>query len=109
MQHLLTAPNIYLVVAEINGLPVGCGYARIVEALHFIRHTHHAHLGFMYVQPQHRGKGVNKKIIEALKNWAKTNNLTEMRLEVYYNNTPAVKAYLKAGFTHHVEDMRMPI
>ena len=27
-------------------------------------------LGFMYVDPKHRGKGVNKKIIEALQAWA---------------------------------------
>ncbi len=61
----------------------------------------------MYVVPDRRGKGVIQKIIEALKQWAISQNITEMRLEVYQNNLAAIKAYEKIGFTKHMIEMRI--
>ncbi len=65
------------------------------------------YLGFMYVDPNHRGKEINKKIIEALKDWASSQNIPELRLDVYAENASAIKAYEKAGFTKHMVAMRM--
>ncbi|TSD68000.1 GNAT family N-acetyltransferase [Inquilinus sp. KBS0705] len=108
LELMLTAPYIYLVVAELNGQPIGSGYARIEDAKKpYFKHTQHAYLGFMYVQPQHRGKGVNKKVIEALKDWAVSKGINELRLEVYYDNAPAIKAYEKVGFSSNMIEMRM--
>jgi GNAT superfamily N-acetyltransferase len=61
----------------------------------------------MYVLPEYRGKGINKKIIEHLKNWASLQNIKELRLEVYYKNIPAIKAYEKIGFSKHMLEMRL--
>jgi GNAT superfamily N-acetyltransferase len=61
----------------------------------------------MYVVPEYRGKGVNRKIIEVLKQWSVSQNVTEVRLEVYIKNLAAIKAYEKAGFTPHMMEMRM--
>jgi GNAT superfamily N-acetyltransferase len=63
----------------------------------------------MYVEPAHRGKGVNKKIIEALKHWALSQNITELRLDVYYHSESAIRAYEKVGFIRHMVDMRLGI
>ena len=63
----------------------------------------------MYVAPQHRGKGVNKKIMDALTNWIAAKNITELRLDVYQNNEAAIKAYEKVRFTKHMVEMRMEI
>jgi len=52
-------------------------------------------------------KGVNKKIIEALKQWSLSKGITELRLQVYYDNMNAVKAYEKAGFKNLIAEMRM--
>jgi GNAT superfamily N-acetyltransferase len=107
IQAMIQASHVQLVVAEINHIVVGCGYARIENARPFLKHALHAYLGFMYVEPLYRGKGVNSKIIEALKQWAITRNITEMSLEVYYGNDPAIRAYEKVGFTRHMIAMRM--
>ena len=61
----------------------------------------------MYVEPEFRGKGVIRKIIDALQVWTISNNINEMRLDVYYNNSSAIKAYEKAGFQKHMIEMRM--
>ena len=63
----------------------------------------------MFVLPEHRGKGIAKKIIEKLKIWATSKNLTEMRLTVYDDNHQAIKAYEKAGMKKHIIEMRMTI
>ncbi|WP_221393981.1 GNAT family N-acetyltransferase [Dyadobacter sp. NIV53] len=109
IEELINASHIELVVAEVDGELIGCGYARIEKSRHFLRHPLHAYLGFMYVDPAHRGKGVNKKIIEALKQWALSRNIKELRLDVYEGNLPAVQAYEKAGFSKQLINMRMDI
>jgi GNAT superfamily N-acetyltransferase len=105
--QLIEATHIEMIVAELNSEIIACGYARIESAKPYLKHPVHAYLGFMYVEPAHRGKGVNIKIIEALKQWCVSQNITEMRLDVYYGNQPAIKAYEKAGFTKHMVEMRM--
>ena len=109
LEFMIAAPHIELIVAEINGELFGCGYARIETAEHFLQHERHAYLGFMYVEPKHRGKGINKVIVEALREWSLSQNITELRLEVYYNNIPALNAYEKVGFIKHIIEMRMGI
>lgn len=106
LNELITAPHINLLVAELDNKLIGCGYARIEKAKHFEKHPVYAYLGFMYVLPEQRGKGVNRKIIEALSQWAITQNVTEIRLEVYNDNLPAIKAYEKAGLVKHILWMR---
>ena len=92
--------------ASPTGKLIGSGYARIEASKHYLLHTRHAYLGFMYVVPEHRGKGVNQLIIEALKQWSLSQNITELRLDVYSENQPAINAYEKAGFTKYLIEMR---
>lgn len=107
--HLIESPEAEVVVAEIDGELVGSGYALIKEAKPYLKHTHYAYLGFMYVKPQYRGQGVNKAILEALKQWSVSQNIREIRLEVYEDNTVAKKAYEKAGFKGNLLEMRMEL
>jgi ribosomal protein S18 acetylase RimI-like enzyme len=118
LNKMLSSPYIHLVVAEINdgtnlstrpGALIGSGYARIEPSRHYLKHTHHAYCGFMYVDPDHRGKGVNQLIIDALKAWAHSRGLTELRLDVYTTNDAAIRAYEKSGFTPYLINMRMGI
>ncbi|SDT50536.1 Ribosomal protein S18 acetylase RimI [Mucilaginibacter mallensis] len=104
--HLIEAPHIEIVVAESGSEIIGCGYARIENGRIYLKHKQHAYLGFMYVDPAHRGKGVNKLVIEALTKWAISQNMTELRLDVYDENAPAIRAYEKAGFSKHLMEMR---
>jgi GNAT superfamily N-acetyltransferase len=104
---LIAADHVGIFVAETGAEIIGCGYARIENSKPYLKHKQHAHLGFMYVVPHYRGKGINSMIIEVLKQWALQREIKEMRLEVYANNTAALKAYEKAGFAAHMLTMRM--
>jgi GNAT superfamily N-acetyltransferase len=106
LEMMIAAVHIQLLVAEMDGELIGSGYARIEEAKPYLEHRQHAYLGFMYTVPEHRGKGVNQRIIEALKEWSASKGITELRLEVYYENSSAIKAYEKIGFVRHMIEMR---
>ena len=106
LHQMISASHIELLVAEIDGKLVGSGYARIEDAKPYLQHKQHAYLGFMYVEPEYRGQGINKAIIEALEAWSISQGITEMRLDVYDINSFAVKAYEKAGFVKHLLNMR---
>ncbi|HWX81855.1 MAG TPA: GNAT family N-acetyltransferase [Steroidobacteraceae bacterium] len=103
---MLTADDTRFVIAQAGTRIVGCGYARIEAAKHYLKHSVHAYLGLMYVDPQYRGHSVNLAIIEALKDWSLSRGVGEMRLEVYRDNIAAIKAYEKAGFGQWVIEMR---
>ena len=109
LKKMIEATDVELLVAVSGDTLVGSGYARIETAKPYLQHAQHAYLGFMYVLPQYRGKGINKMIIDALALWAASKNITELRLDVYQNNLPAITAYEKVGFTKHMIEMRMEI
>lgn len=107
LQELIEDPNVAVVVADYKGEIVSSGSCRAKRARIYLDHQEYAYLGFMYTLPEYRGRGFNKQIIEYLANWALKRDLYELRLTVYDENTPAVQAYEKAGFTKHIVVMRM--
>ena len=96
-----------VVVAEVNSDIVGGGSAIIKEGKTYNTFTRYSFLGFMYVEPAYRGKGVNKLIIEKLVEWSHKKGLKEIRLQVYSDNLPAIKAYEKVGFRKILTEMRL--
>lgn len=97
----------HVVVAEVEGKIVASGYAIFKRARHYLDHEFYAYLGFMYTHEDFRGMGINAMILEELKNWSYDNGLKEIRLTVYNENQPAIKAYEKAGFKKHLIEMRL--
>lgn len=108
LEMFINSPDVELLVAELDGELVGSGYARIKKSEKpYFNYSDYAYRGFMYVSPQHRGKGINQMIIGKLKQWARKQGLTELRLQVYSDNGAAVKAYEKTGFQKHMIEMRV--
>lgn len=107
LEEMINASHIELLVAETNNVIIGSGYARIEKAKPYLKHNVHAYLGFMYVHPDYRGQGVNQMIIAALKDWSLAQQVYELRLDVYFHNSSAIKAYEKIGFTSHMIEMRL--
>jgi GNAT superfamily N-acetyltransferase len=104
---MISSPDVHFLIAECGSALVGCGFARIEAAKHYLRHSLHAYLGLMYVDPTHRGQAVNARIVDALKTWCRARHITELRLEVYCGNRAAIRAYQKAGFSEHMLEMRL--
>lgn len=98
-----------LLVIDYNQQIIGCGYAQIRSAKPYQNHELFGYLGFMYVSPEFRGNGFNNLLMEDLKKWILSQGITEVRLEVYSENEPAIRAYEKAGFKQILTTMRCDI
>ena len=98
LEALISSPEAEVLVAELGSEIVGSGYARLEASEAYLEHDKHSYLGFMYVVPEHRGKGVIRMIITALEAWSLSQGVREMQLEVYADNAAARKAYEKSGY-----------
>lgn len=109
LTRLIASLSSQVLVIVIDNEIIGSGYAEIRAAKAYQKHSQYAHLGFMYVAPEHRGKGLNGMLIAELEQWAKANGVYEIRLEVYDKNTSALKAYNKLGYVGNILEMRKDI
>jgi len=109
IEQLIRNDDVLLLIAEDNDKLVATGYAKIMPSKAYKKYSHYAYLGFMYVDPNVRGKGINKMIIDELTCWARTKNIKEMILDVYDDNEAAIRAYQKVGFKKNLVEMRVEI
>lgn len=107
IEKMIFAPDVEVLVAQVGNELVGSGYARIETAKPYLNHVNYAYLGFMFTAASHRRKGINAKIIAALKEWCNLQDVFELRLDVYNDNTSAISAYEKVGFKKHLINMRL--
>lgn len=105
--ELIDSSDAEVAVVEIDGNLVGSGYAQKRRSLDYVEHEYHAFLGFMFVRPDHRGKGLNKHLLHHLLDWAAGNGLREIQLTAYEGNQTAIRAYEKAGFSRYLVEMRL--
>lgn len=108
LEGLLQNPKALVLVATHNERIVSCGYGLEKSAKPYLNHTTYAYLGFMFTQPEYRGKGLNGMILARLRAWAVEMGWTEIRLTVYNDNASAIRAYEKVGFKRHIIEMRWP-
>jgi ribosomal protein S18 acetylase RimI-like enzyme len=107
LEELIVSDDASLVVAEIDGAIISSGYALVKPARHYLNHKFYSYLGFMYTLPKYRGRGINTRIIEELKQWSYSKGFKEIRLTVYDENSIAIRAYEKVGFKKHIIEMRL--
>lgn len=109
LAEMLTSEDVHVVVAEEQGNIIGCGYARIEDAEPYKKLSLHSYIGFLYLEPEHRGKGVIQSILQHLKEWSVARGVLELILEVYLENDAAVRAYQKFGFEKKMILMRLSL
>ena len=61
--ELIRSDAAEVAVAEIDGELVASGYAQKKRSLEYVFSEAHAFIGFLYVAPDYRGKGVNRRIL----------------------------------------------
>ncbi|MFT5209639.1 MAG: GNAT superfamily N-acetyltransferase [Flavobacterium sp.] len=107
IEKLMSDSRTYLIVAEDDASIIGTGYAQLQSSKKSLQHDLHAYLGFMYVSPLYRGKGINKQVIENLISWSRAQGAKDYYLDVYSGNASAIRAYEKFGFTPSLVEMKL--
>ncbi|MCF6193252.1 MAG: GNAT family N-acetyltransferase [Kangiellaceae bacterium] len=109
LKNMIQSDDVHVVVAEENGTIIAAGHAKLKKSRDYLAHEYHSYLGFMYVEPEYRGQGLNKVIIDELKNWSKNKGMTVCSLTVYDQNQSAIRAYQKIGFKNEIIEMRIAL
>jgi GNAT superfamily N-acetyltransferase len=105
--ELINNRDTRLIVLEHDATIVGVGYAQIRASKPAHIHTIYAYLGFMYVSPNLRGQGVNQHIMGLLTQWSRDKGAEALYLEVYSQNSSAIRAYEKVGFSTCLVEMKL--
>ena len=105
--EMIADPDAEVAVAVYGERLIGSGYAIRKASRHYLTPPFHAFIGFLYVEPDFRGQGVNQRVLNHLFAWARANDLPEIHLTVYPDNAPAIRAYEKVGFEPYILEMRM--
>ena len=105
--EMIDDPDAEVAVAVSGERLIGSGYAIRKASRHYLTPPFHAFIGFLYVEPDFRGQGVNQRVLDHLFEWARVNGLPEIHLTVYPDNAPAIRAYEKVGFEPYILEMRL--
>lgn len=103
---MIGAEDADVAVAVLDERLVGSGYVKKMRSRPYVQPEFHAQIGFLFVNDHHRGRGINQKVLDYLFEWAKAKDLLDVRLTVYPDNAPAMRAYEKAGFKPYILEMR---
>jgi GNAT superfamily N-acetyltransferase len=109
LELLITSHDAELLIGELDTEIIATGYAKLKGSKQAHQHEFHAYFGFMYVHPDHRGKGVNQLIIQKLIDWSRLKNASCAYLDVYPQNQGAIKAYEKMQFEKSLLEMRLEL
>ena len=109
LKSLILSEESEVVVATQNDKLIGSAYGKILKSKPYKNHNKHVYIGFVFVEPEYRGLGVSKLILEAIRTWAVSKEIFEIKLDVYADNKSAVNAYEKFGFKKDLINMRMKI
>lgn len=109
LKELVLSDEAEVMIAEVNEEIVGSGYAQLKDAKSYLRFERYAHVGFIFVKPEFRRKGISQGVITHLKSWVQSKGIVEMRLNVYHQNPGAIAAYEKLGMVQHMIEMRIEV
>jgi len=63
----------------------------------------------LYVEQEHRGRGIASKLLERCLEYLKSLGVEEVRVNVLVDNAPAISLYRKTGFIDHMILMSRPL
>lgn len=96
MRPCLDSSRSRIIVAEVDGVVVGWTSVDVVE--HFYLEPYVGVSGLV-VDAAYRGKGVGKRLIRAVEDWARAQGLAVVRLSANVARTDAHGFYDRNGFT----------
>ena len=109
IEKLIADEKTLLLIAEVEKIRVGSGYAQIRKSKNYLNHKNEAYLNFMYVESEYRGRGINRIIVNDLISWSRPKGIRNFYLDVYSGNVSAISAYKKIGFTESLIEMKLSL
>lgn len=77
-------------------LTVACLWAG--NAIDQVKGDRHAHIFLLYVEPEHRRRGIGSALMQQLETWASSRGDRQISLQVFQSNQPALNLYDRLGY-----------
>lgn len=103
----LSGDYVLLVCADEDDRPIGFAQA-MMDKDHFSEEPQ-GHLLFIVTDEQHEGKGVARRLVTAVEDWAWERGATGLQLYVFATNLRARAAYQHFGFEEDMVTMVKPL
>lgn len=87
--------------------PAGCLW--LTEAIDQRSGQKQAYVFLLYVAPNHRKKGIGTALMQHAQQWAKQKGYEQMSLQVFENNSAAMKLYEKLGYQSQAKWMSLEL
>ena len=94
-----------VLVAVEDGKIIAYIRGTLTKTLHILNVKLRGTIDNLYVEEEHRGRGVAQNLIEELIKWFKEKNVDVMTLHVYPLNSGATSLYKKVGFKEYSLNM----
>jgi ribosomal protein S18 acetylase RimI-like enzyme len=76
--------------------PVACLW--VGNAIDQVQGDRHAHIFLLYVDPEHRRRGIGTALMQYIENWATQRGDRQIGLQVFQSNQPALNLYNQLGY-----------
>ena len=94
LAFFITHERYVSLVAEVGGVVIGLAVGELEEH----EHKKVGHVWTIEVLPAYQNKGIGTRLLKALEEELAARGVTEFRLEVRVNNSPALHLYEKLGY-----------
>ena len=92
-----------VLVAEVNGKIIGFIQAKLSEYPPVIRTTKYGEIMDIAVKESYRRKGAGQKLVEEVKSWFKSQNISRVEVRAAVGNEMSKSFYRKTGFRPFLE------
>ena len=106
IKAILSSSKCYFTIAETQGKPIGCGFARI-EKFHgdWSKYRKYGYLGLLYIVKEHRRRGIATALQKERVRWLKSKGIKICVNKIFANNRPAITLQEKRGFKPYIVKM----
>lgn len=89
--------NTTIILATVDGKAIG--FVEFSKDVHQDSSANWMSICYLYVDPEHRGKGYGKILVDLVRDIAKVARVDQLTLSVSKNNTSALRFYERIGFS----------
>jgi GNAT superfamily N-acetyltransferase len=109
MLGFLKNPDAVVKVAEENGKVVGYAVASRGRDASFLKYSHVAILSDVFVETSQRGKGLARRLLESIEEWARAQKLQAIEVNVFPDHVDEIGSLKGLGFFEYRVKMLRPL